>query len=353
MSAPGLATRVLAWFDEHGRKQLPWQHPRSAYRVWVAEVMLQQTQVATVIPFFERFIAAFPDADALASAPLDAVLARWSGLGYYSRARNLKRAAEIVVREHGGVIPADTDALEALPGIGRSTAGAIAAQAFGVRAAILDGNVKRLIARLIGEDRDLRTRAALERLWSFAAKALPDSRMPDYTQALMDLGALVCTPRRPRCDACPVAVDCVARATDRIDTIPFKSRRAPVPTRAVAWLVAERADGALLLERRPEFGVWGGLWSFPEFADGETLKAALAREGVHGTPVALASFTHVFTHFKLAIAPWLAAIPQQTPAVAETDRQIWIKPDAALALGLPRATRMLIESRTASYGESA
>ena len=339
--AADFAPRVLAWFEQNGRHDLPWQHPRSAYRVWIAEVMLQQTQVATVVPYFARFVAALPDVNALAAAPLDQVLALWSGLGYYSRARNLHRAAQQCVTEHDAELPRLFDALIALPGIGRSTAGAIAAQAYGQRNAILDGNVKRVLARFTGETRDLKRAPALNALWAHAEALLPPTRMAEYTQAMMDLGATVCTARGPRCAACPLNADCRALATDSVDSIPFKSPRRRSPLRHTHWLVEIDRDGRVLLERRPPVGVWPSLWSFPEIAgadDGADADPPEARS----TRVALAPFRHVFTHFKLDVQPWLVRQMPPRRELREGPEQAWFTRAQALGLGLPQPVRKLL-----------
>ncbi len=348
-AAPGtaevssFATRLLAWHDVHGRHDLPWQHPRTPYRVWVSEVMLQQTQVATVIAYFERFMAAFPTLPALAAAELDAVLALWSGLGYYSRARNLHRAARICVERHGGELPVDPAALAALPGIGRSTAAAIAAQAHGTRAAVLDGNVRRVLARHAGIDGAIEHRATRERLWAEADARLPDTRLADYTQAIMDLGATVCRPRQPACTVCPVTDDCYARATKQVAELPRRRPPRRTPLRQTLMLVARDRDGRLLLERRPATGIWGGLWSLPEAADATAARAILAaRARIDWDQAAqMSPFMHEFTHFRLQITPLkLAAQPRDDAVLDNTSR--WVTPREALRLGLPQPVRRLI-----------
>jgi A/G-specific adenine glycosylase len=337
------AARVLDWFDRHGRHDLPWQHPRTPYRVWLAEVMLQQTQVATVIPYFGRFVTALPDLPALAAAELDQVLALWSGLGYYSRARNLHRAAKICVDRHGGELPRDFEALLALPGIGRSTAGAIAAQAFEGRHAILDGNVKRVLARHRGVTADLSRGPVLAGLWDAADSLLPKLRLADYTQAMMDLGAAMCLPRAPRCEACPIADDCIARREDLVDRIPAKRRRSGAPRREAFWLWLEDAAGRVRLERRPPSGIWGGLWALPTFDDRVALASAAATAGA-GQLRDEPGFTHVFTHFRLAVQPVRSRI-ESPAAVSEADSG-WFGIEEALALGLPAPVRKLLAART-------
>ncbi|MDW8479348.1 MAG: A/G-specific adenine glycosylase [Xanthomonadales bacterium] len=275
------AARLLAWFERHGRRGLPWQRDRDPYRIWVAEVMLQQTQVAKVITYYERFLRRFPDVAALAAASEEELLALWAGLGYYRRALSLLAAARLVCERHGGSLPRDPAALRALPGIGRNTAGAILAQAFGLRQPILDGNARRVLARHAG----LAAPAEGE-LWRLAEERLPRERLADYTQALMDLGALLCRPRRPRCEACPVAADCRARLLGDPSALPRRRRRAPRPLRRVRLLLEHDAEGRVRLVRRPPLGYWPRLLSLPECDEREE-----GRE--------LPGFRHDFTHFRL------------------------------------------------------
>ena len=342
-----LAEALLAWYDRHGRHDLPWQRDRSPYRVWVSEVMLQQTQVATVVAYFERFMARFPDVRALADAPLDEVLHLWSGLGYYARARNLHRAAAAIRDEHGGRFPRAFGAVAALPGIGRSTAGAILALSLGERHPILDGNVKRVLARFHGVE-GWPGQAAVERsLWSLAEAHTPHERVADYTQAVMDLGATVCRRGRPECGACPLAADCVARAAGSIERIPAPRPRRPRPLRRTRMLVLEDAAGSVLLEQRPAPGVWGGLWCPPEI--GETCPVEWAR-GVLGMPVEGIEvdppFRHGFTHFELEITPVRARVAageaQPAPRLMETGRWVWYNPRSPAKLGLAAAFAKLL-----------
>lgn len=334
MADTTFAARLLRWFDQHGRHDLPWQHPRTPYRVWVAEVMLQQTQVRTVIPYYQRFLARFPTLPALASATLDEVLALWSGLGYYSRARNMHSAAQHCVAAHAGELPADADALAALPGIGRSTAAAILAQAHGQRRAILDGNVRRVLARyqtVSGAPTDPET---LRRLWALSESLLPDSRLADYTQAIMDLGASVCTRSKPQCARCPLAGDCVALATDRVAEFPQPKVRRARPQRQTLMLYAQAADGRVMLERRPPSGIWGGLWSLPE---AQTLAEARATWAeVDAQPIL--TLVHEFTHFSLQIALHRVAA---SAALSDADRH-WYSLAEAQALGLPQPVRRIL-----------
>ncbi len=337
------AQRLLRWFDRHGRRDLPWQHPRTPYRVWVSEVMLQQTQVATVIPYFDRFMQAFPRLRDLAAASLDVVLALWSGLGYYSRARNLHRAATLCVELHGGDLPRDFDALVALPGIGRSTAGAILAQAWGERHAILDGNVKRVLARHAGVRGDASGAPVVARLWQHAEALLPQRRLADYTQAIMDLGAGVCVRRAPRCPQCPLARDCVAHREGLTDLLPERASKRAVPRRATTLLLLRDAGDRILFERRPPSGVWGGLWSLPEVPQRDDPSVAVReRFGVAANDGReLPAFEHAFTHFRLAVTPWTARVG--APAkVADSDLR-WIARTDLAAFGLPQPVRSQVE----------
>lgn len=325
MTPDTFGRRVLNWFDAHGRKSLPWKENPTPYRVWVSEIMLQQTQVAAVIPYYERFMARFPDLVDLAAADLDEVLELWAGLGYYARARHLHQAAQIVRDRHGGELPLDSALLQALPGIGRSTAGAILALAAGQRQPILDGNVKRLLARFAavegwpGESRVLAT------LWTLAECYTPAERLADYTQAMMDLGAMVCTPRRPRCDRCPLVVGCAAHDRGRESDYPTPKPKRNLPVRATRLLLLRGAEGEVLLERRPPVGVWGGLWSFPEcplevdIAD--WCRERLGLEVTVGMPWSVVR--HSFSHFHLDITPVPGMVSGWSGAVMEGERFVW------------------------------
>ncbi|HET7597627.1 MAG TPA: A/G-specific adenine glycosylase [Burkholderiales bacterium] len=337
----GFAATLVAWHRRHGRHDLPWQGTRDPYAIWVSEIMLQQTQVATVIPYYQRFLARFPDVCALADAALDDVLALWSGLGYYSRARNLHRAAGIVVRNHGGRFPLTPDGVLDLPGIGRSTAAAICAFAYGTRAAILDGNVKRVLARYFaipgypGEPR------VAARLWSKAEALLPRRDIRVYTQALMDLGAGVCTRRRPRCTACPLVSRCRAFREDRAGELPAARPRVALPKRETVMALLER-DGRMALEKRPAPGIWGGLWCLPEIDAGEDLHAACARRfGVCiDDAVRLPVIEHGFTHFRLTIRPWRCCVSEIAPVAGEPGIA-WMTLDEALKAALPTPVRRI------------
>ncbi len=324
-SPSAIAPPLLAWFDHHGRRDLPWQAPTSPYRVWVSEVMLQQTQVATVIPYFTRFMARFPTIEALARATADDVLHHWSGLGYYARGRNLHRAARILAREHGGRLPEDPEALAALPGIGRSTAGAILALAWERREPILDGNVKRVLARYHGV-RGWTGQAAVQReLWALADHHTPFQRVAHYTQAIMDLGATVCTRRRPRCGECPLRSGCHAHNHDETHLLPSPRPKRVIPIRQATFLIIENRAREVLLEQRPPTGVWGGLWCPPQCAAG-TDPADWVERHLGGLPRAMTRWpvvTHVFTHFRLEIQPVHLQVDSPRGRVLDGDRMLW------------------------------
>jgi A/G-specific adenine glycosylase len=337
----GFARRIVDWQRTHGRHDLPWQRTRDAYRIWVAEIMLQQTQVATVIPYYDRFLAAFPDVSALARADEDAVLARWSGLGYYRRARHMHAAAREVVDRHGGTFPRDAAMLAALPGIGPSTAAAIAAFASGERGAILDGNVKRVLARHRGIDGDPASPAVEAALWALARRLVPREAIEAYTQGMMDLGATLCTRTKPRCGECPVARDCVARREGRTGDLPWKRSRRALPHREVQLVWAELA-GDVLLERRPSTGVWGRLWSLPEIdVDADPVAALSERYGIGARLLErLAPVDHAFTHYALTMHPSrLAAKASRAALPAEC---MWIARADLAGAALPAPIRKLL-----------
>jgi A/G-specific adenine glycosylase len=337
---PDFAPRLIAWQRAHGRHDLPWQASRDPYPVWLSEIMLQQTQVDTVIPYFRRFLAAFPTLATLAAAEGDVVLAHWSGLGYYSRARNLHAAARRIVADHGGRFPEDIAAILALPGIGRSTAAAIAAFAFGQRRAILDGNVKRVLARVFGIDGWPGDKAVETRQWALAESLLPDTDIRAYTQGLMDLGATLCTRGRPRCDACPFRDDCVAHREGRQRELPGPRPRKTIPERSVAMLILCR-PGEVLLEKRPPTGIWGGLWSLPECGETDDPVAAARRLGYAASGATeLPGFTHAFTHFRLFIRPWALAVAA-APALEEPGR-LWLALDDLEGAALPTPVRRIL-----------
>lgn len=339
MAAPTLAQRVVRWQRDHGRHGLPWQGTRDPYRVWLSEIMLQQTQVSTVLRYYGRFLERFPDVAALAAAPLDDVFALWSGLGYYSRARNLHRCAQAVMADHGGAFPSTRAQLETLPGIGRSTAAAIAAFCFGRREAILDGNVKRVLARALGYAGDLANTGDVNELWRHAEALLPARGIEAYTQGLMDLGAQVCSTRRPVCERCPLEPVCVARAEGAPERYPVKTKKLKRGRRAHALLWLLRGD-TMWLVQRPETGVWAGLWSLPEFDSAEALQAFTA--GWPGQGAWLAPIEHALTHFDWTLQPLRWTLPARAK-LPPLPAGRWATLDEALALGLPAPLRKLLD----------
>lgn len=347
---PDFAARVLAWFDLHGRKNLPWQKNPSPYRVWVSEIMLQQTQVATVLDYYQRFMARFPDIHALAAAPIDDVLHLWTGLGYYARARNLHRAAQCIVADHGGNFPQTVDALASLPGIGRSTAGAIVALAHNQRATILDGNVKRVLARFhaVGGSKDSAT--VLKILWQHADTATPTLRVRDYTQAMMDLGATLCTRRKPHCNCCPLANNCLAYVQGNPQNYPERKIAKKQPVRSTIMLLLRDAQGRVLLERRPPAGLWGGLWTFPQCDNDSGVENVLATQNLREHARALLpAFRHTFTHFHLDITPLLVDVrhdrhDRRGNVVREPDATVWVAPAMPGTLGLAAPVVKLLKT---------
>ncbi len=341
---PGrFAGPLLDWYALHGRHDLPWQRDRTPYRVWVSEIMLQQTQVATAIPYYERFMGRFANVAALAEAPLDEVLHHWSGLGYYARARNLHRAAQQIEAEHGGHFPTEFAALHALPGIGRSTAAAILSLALDVRQPILDGNVKRVLARWFGVEGSPATLAVERRLWARSEAVTPATRAADYTQAVMDLGATLCTRSRPRCGDCPVATECVARATERTTVLPTPRASRPRPRRQVVWLVLRSAD-KLLLTQRPSAGLWGGLWGFLEVTTRAQARALAQRKSGASRPrlKVLPKICHAFTHFELEITPLLCELDTGERAPVEGPHETWYNARRPAKLGLAAPVAALV-----------
>jgi len=331
------ASALVEWQKQHGRRGLPWQGTRDPYRIWLSEVMLQQTQVAAVIPYYERFLRRFPSIEALASASEDEVLQLWSGLGYYARGRNLHAAAKAVVAR--GSFPGTAAEIEELPGIGRSTAAAIAAFAFGERAAILDGNVKRVLARCFGIEGWPGEKAVEEALWGRANRLLPQNEIEAYTQALMDLGASVCT-RTPKCSACPVSRNCSARRQGRTAEIPAPRPRRALPQKCVTWLLLLNR-GQVLLEKRPAPGIWGGLWSFPEAPVNDVGDYCAAKLGCEIlTKKKLAGLEHGFTHFRLQIRPLLCHVAK-TPQL-ESPGRLWIGIGQARDAAVPAPVRKLL-----------
>ena len=353
MPAEDFAQRLIDWHRQAGRHDLPWQSDRAAYRVWVSEIMLQQTQVATAIPYFERFMARFPSADALAQAPIDQVLGSWSGLGYYARARNLHKAAQLVVSEHGGELPGNIDLLMTLPGIGRSTAGAILALSASQRHAILDGNVKRVLARHFGVHGWPGQRAVEQQLWSLSEACTPAEQVDVYTQAIMDLGATVCRRSKPACHACPLARTCVALEQGLTGELPGKRPQKSLPVRRSCWLVARRPDGRVLLEKRPPAGLWGGLWCLPEQVTGQPPED-WGRQHLGAKPARVAElegFRHTFSHFHLDVSPVLLQMNQAPAANVAEAGQVWYKHGQSVEseLGLAAPVQRLLERLERDY----
>jgi A/G-specific adenine glycosylase len=336
------ALRLIAWHKAHGRHGLPWQ-VSDAYAVWVSEIMLQQTQVETVIPYYGRFMARFPDIASLAAAPEDEVLALWSGLGYYARARNLHSAARRMMTEHDGRFPSGFEAIQALPGIGRSTAAAISAFAFGEQRAILDGNVKRVFCRLFGVDGWPGEKAVEARLWKLAEMLLPKEDIQSYTQGIMDLGATLCRRSRPDCGDCPFADDCVANREGRQGELPAARPRKDLPERETVMLVLRHA-GEILLQKRPSSGIWGGLWSLPECTPDEDVVLAARRLGYEAELLApLPRLDHTFSHFRLAIHPRALAV-RHRPDASREPGLIWLTPEGAGQAALPAPVRRIVET---------
>lgn len=340
------AMRICAWHGEHGRHELPWQGGTDPYRIWLSEIMLQQTQVATVIPYYHRFLERFPDIETLAHATQEEVMPYWAGLGYYARARNLHRCAQVLMSEHGGRFPLSSEEIAQLPGIGRSTAAAIAAFSYGERSPIMDGNVKRVFTRFFGVHGYPGIRSVEQRLWALAEQALeqapPELDMTAYTQGLMDLGSQTCRRGTPRCDVCPLASDCEAKRLGLQQALPEPRPRRPIPERQCAMLLLH-GDGHVLLEMQPQTGVWGGLWSLPRFdSSQELVEACLAKGIVVPDAARMAGFVHVFTHFRLHIEPWLV---EASPTIAEPlAEQRWVAFDELDQTAVPAPVRTLLDA---------
>ena len=378
---PPFSERLLAWFDEHGRKTLPWQQDRTPYRVWVSEIMLQQTQVATVIPYYERFMARFPKVADLAQAPIDDVLSLWTGLGYYARARNLHKTACLVAEKYDGEFPDSVEGLESLPGIGRSTAGAILTLGHGGWAPILDGNVKRVLARYHAIEGWPGRSDVLAALWRASEAVTPRHRTADYTQGIMDLGATLCTKSKPECLFCPMTEDCQARISGTQAAYPGKKPKKKIPTRQTYFTICVDSQGQVLLERRPPSGIWGGLWSFPEASnlddflgnppnnplDSPTFNPANKETGAKGvseitdavsvsswldkqglaaiqTPTTLPTVSHTFSHFRLEITPVMCVVQNNVSRIADSEGYGWFTIARALTLGLPAPVVKILQS---------
>jgi A/G-specific adenine glycosylase len=348
------STLLLSWHAQHGRHDLPWQQDKSAYRVWVSEIMLQQTQVTTVIPYFERFMQRFPDVQTLADAAEDEVLHHWTGLGYYARARNLHRTARIVRGDYAGEFPRDAAALSSLPGIGRSTAGAICAIAYNHRSAILDGNVKRVLSRFHAIDTTARPAEALKQLWEIAEAQTPNDSCDAYTQAIMDLGATVCTRSRPACALCPLANDCRARAEGHPERFPGRKATRAVPVRQCQLLVIRNKAGDYLLEKRPPTGIWGGLWSFPQI-DHDEDAVMMCDRIVGSAPDSVqrgATFRHTFSHFHLDATPVFLEVHGSAPHISDDSRLLWYRLGAR-ELGFAAPVKRLLDALSSTSTRTA
>jgi A/G-specific adenine glycosylase len=347
----GFSAEVIAWQKQHGRHALPWQNTRNAYRIWISEIMLQQTQVAAVIPYYERFMQSFPTVQALADASSEQVMAHWSGLGYYSRARNLHRCAQIIAAQYDGIFPNDPALLAELPGIGRSTAAAISAFAYGTRAAILDGNVKRVFCRVFGVDGFPGERKIEQALWERAVSLLPVNDMTAYTQGLMDLGATICIRSKPACTRCPLAHRCIALQTGRVEELPVRKPKKTIPEKQAVMLVILH-DDYVLLEQRPDTGIWGGLLSLPQLSppqfDAGTdatldtiIVPAAASFGTVASCAPLPRFSHTFSHFKLHVAPFRILLARRQENVGQRSH-VWYALNEIAQAPLPAPVKKLL-----------
>lgn len=344
MSDFNFSAAVLDWFDQHGRKTLPWQQCISPYRVWVSEIMLQQTQVNTVIPYFERFMQRFPDVTALAQAKEDEILHLWTGLGYYARARNLHKTAHIIHQQYGNKFPATQEDLESLPGIGRSTAGAILSISMQQRAPILDGNVKRVLSRFKAVEGWSGQSKTLKKLWQLAEQLTPQVRCADYTQAMMDLGATLCTRSKPNCSNCPLKMHCIAHQTDSVKIYPQGKPRKKIPTRDAFFIILHNDAGEVLLEKRPSQGIWGGLWSLPQHEDQAQLIEQLENslQAQIQTSAFLPVIRHTFSHFHLNIHPIMASVSNLPNRIMADDLQAWYHPNKLMGIGLAAPIKTLL-----------
>ena len=338
--------KLLAWFDQYGRHDLPWQQARSPYRVWVSEIMLQQTQVATVIPYYRCFMQRFPDVETLANAKLDDVLHHWTGLGYYARARNLHKAANMVVEQYNGVFPESIDELINLSGIGRSTAGAILSLASQQRHAILDGNVKRVLTRYHAVKGWPGKKEVEKRLWAYAKDHTPNDRVDAYTQAIMDLGATVCTRRNPSCNECPLSNNCMARELNSQHDFPESKPKTKLKERQTIFAIIENSKGEILLEQRPPTGIWGGLWCFPEIPFESSVTDTIKKQYGYlvKEQVEQESFRHTFSHFHLVIKPVHLKIETPTTIINDSNTSIWHKPDKKIELGFPAPVVTMLDN---------
>lgn len=344
MNPDAFAPAVVAWYQKHGRKDLPWQHDVNPYRVWVSEIMLQQTQVTTVLDYFARFMQALPDVQALAAAPLDEVLHLWTGLGYYTRARNLHKTAQYICTNYHGEFPRSAEILATLPGIGPSTAGAIASLSMGLRAPILDGNVKRVLARYSALKSYPGSSQASKQLWQLAERLTPQQDVAQYTQAMMDLGATLCTRKQPACSRCPVQKGCLAYQTEQQHLLPIARPRKVMPEKRISMPLLIEPSGSVLLYQRPATGLWGGLWSLPELDNIAQLDSLLQQHQLTlEQQQLLTSLRHTFSHFHLEIEPWLVHVKRSTASVIAENNWLWYNPYNPLRLGLAAPIKELIE----------
>lgn len=342
MSPSAFQQNILTWFDQYGRKDLPWQKSLTPYRVWLSETMLQQTQVATVIPYFNAFIEKFPDIESLANSPVDEVLHLWSGLGYYARARNLHKTAQLIAER--GSFPDTLDELVKLPGIGLSTAGAILSIAFNKSHPILDGNVKRVLTRFRAISGWPGNSAVNKELWAISAKLTPIDRVADYTQAMMDLGATLCTRSKPACGACPLKDNCLARLADNISAFPTPKPAKTLPVKQVTFLLLRNDENRIMLERRPPTGIWGGLWSLPEFSSIEAANDWCLSKNIHIThQQTLPTKRHTFSHYHLDYTPLLIEADNPINFVMEADQTVWYKAEHVNKLGLAAPIKLLLQ----------
>lgn len=347
ISEKNFNTKLLTWFYSHGRKTLPWQIQKTPYKVWVSEIMLQQTQVATVIPYFARFMQLFPTVHALAKANTDLIMHVWAGLGYYARAANLHRASQDLVAKYDGVFPDQVEELMTLPGIGRSTAAAIVSLAFDKPAAILDGNVKRVLCRVFGIMEPIDTKQVENQLWHIAQQLVPQKNGADYTQGMMDLGALICTKRQPKCGLCPMQVSCLAYQKNMAETLPIKKEKNKKPTKKAAFIVIKKNKCVLLL-KKPDQGIWRNLWAFPEIEGAlEPLLFQYCEEELSYKIECyelMPSFTHTFTHFHLDITPILVTKCLSLGQNIAAEDKIWYKLDHSQPIGIPKPVRSIMEA---------
>ena len=344
MRADEFGPAVVAWHNVHGRKDLPWQQDISPYRVWISEIMLQQTQVSTVLGYFARFMQALPNIQALAAAPLDEVLHLWTGLGYYTRARNLHKTAQIVCQNYSAEFPRDAQILATLPGIGPSTAGAIASLSMGLRAPILDGNVKRVLARYSALTSYPGSTQASKQLWQLSEQLTPHQDVAQYTQAMMDLGATLCTRKQPDCLRCPVMQGCLAYQTDQQHALPVARPRKVLPEKRVSMPLLLNQCGSILLYQRPTAGLWGGLWSLPELNDIQQVNALLQQHQLTAEQQQpLTPLRHTFSHFHLDIEPWLIRVQSSSPLAVAENNWLWYNPYNPPRLGLAAPVKELIE----------